>query len=200
MKISLLALLLMSSLIVCIQCTGSGSGDSAELIAFRAAVLVEINYARTDPVGYAESRLHSYNEAETDNGAYTDLKGRSGVGALVLNSALNSAATDYADYLANNNKWGHYEDGSPSDRCNRAGYGNCGENLAAGSYSYYNIDVSAQSAAEAFVRNLIIDEGVANLGHRLNILNSGYKSLGVGFGRDVSSTYDNYHVQNFGSN
>ncbi len=167
---------------------------------FQYYVLEELNYVRTNPIEYAENRLKSYHDSNNDNGAYDDIKGRSSVGALSLNKNLNKAANDYARYLAKNDVFGHYEYKTPSERCEDAGYSNySGENLAAGSYSYYNVELDSQEAAISFVRALIIDEGVPSLGHRNNIMSSNHKVVGIGYYYDNNSTYKNYHVQDFGS-
>ena len=187
----------------------SGSDDSSDpspsdsspsgFTQFQESVLDEVNYIRTDPSGYAEARLKSDFDSSTDNGAYTDIKSRSAVGSLELQSKLCSAASKYAKYLAENNVFGHYENGSPSDRCEAEGYDYySGENIAAGSYSYYNAEDDPVTAAEEFVVMWIIDMNVAGVGHRENIMSSTHEKLGVGFFRDTGSTYENYAVQDFG--
>jgi hypothetical protein len=167
---------------------------------FQEETLNEVNFVRTDPDGYAETRLKSYYDNGTDNGAYLDIKSYNSRESLELNEKLCRAAEDYAQYLADNNAWGHYENGTPSSRCQNAGYEYySGENIAAGTHSYYNADESPQDAAIAFVLAWIIDEDVPSLGHRINMMSTGHTELGVGFARNTSSAYQNYAVQDFGS-
>jgi uncharacterized protein YkwD len=177
----------------------NNSSNSTSL-AFQQAILAEINYARTNPSGYATKRLTSYNSAGTDNGAYDELQSRTAVDALKLQSPLNTAASDYAEYLAENNILSHNAKGTPSSRASAAGYSySVGENIAAGSLEELNANSDPSGAAIAFVLMLVIDKGVSGVGHRNNILSSSYKKLGVGFSRNTYSTYVNYLVQDFGT-
>ncbi len=177
-----------------------GSSNSGGASEFAKAMLAEVNFARTQPAEYAEQRLKSAFNSGEDNGAYNDIKSRSSVGALKLQSQLCSAAQKYAKYMADHNVFDHNADGTPSSRCKAEGYKYyAAENLAAGGFPEYNAKDDAEKAAKAVVRDLIIDEGVSSLGHRNNIMNGTHKKLGVGFYRNTGSKYKNYVVQDFGS-
>ncbi len=93
--------------------------------------LNEVNFIRSNPSGYAEARLKGpYNDG-VDNGAYNDIKNRGSVPTVELEDKLISAAKKYAQFLAENNVMGHYENGEPPDRCEAEGYIYfSGENLA----------------------------------------------------------------------
>jgi len=171
-----------------------------DITPFQQYVLDEINFVRTKPVDYAELRLKSYKDALTDNGGYQYLKSFTPVAALSFKNVLNQSATKYAAYLAINNVISHDADGTPLSRAIREGYtgSSLGENIAGASDNLYDATLNPQSAAIGFVRLLIIDEGVIDLGHRLIMLNSKYKTIGIGFGRNTVSTYVNYSVQDFG--
>ena len=190
-----------------IGCGGSGDSSDSSLSVpppsnftlFQESILDEINFIRTDPSGYAEVRLKSYHDSGTDNGAYTDIKSRNAEEPLELQSQLCSAASKYAQYLAENNVFGHYENGSPAERCEAEGYDYySGENIGAGSYNYYNAEDDPATAAEEFIVTWVIDMNVAGVGHRENIMSNTHKKLGAGFFRDISSTYENYAVLDFG--
>ena len=187
----------------------SGSGDSSDFSSsdpfpsdftlFQESILDEINYIRTDPSGYAEIHLKSYYDSSTDNGAYTDIRSRNAEEPLELQGQLCSAASKYAQYLAENNVFGHYENGDPAKRCEAEGYDYySGENIGAGSYNYYNAENDPVTAAEAFIVMWIIDMNVDGVGHRENIMSSTHKKLGAGFFRDTDSIYENYAVLDFG--
>ncbi len=194
-------LVIVSAVIISAGCTMPlGISDSPEETSFRDKMLEEINLVRTSPSKYAETRLISqYNNGE-DNGAYSELIGQTTLSSLTLNSELTSAADKYAMYLAENNVFGHYEDGTPSERSAREGYNNySGENIAAGSFSYLNIGNDPETAAIEFVLMWIIDKGVAGVGHRKNILGASHKVVGIGYHFDSESHYGNYAVQDFGS-
>lgn len=172
---------------------------SSDFTLFQESILDEINYIRTDPSGYAEIRLKSYFDSSTDNGAYTDIKSRNAEEPLELQGQLCSAASKYAQYLAENNVFGHYENGSPAERCEAEGYDYySGENIGAGSYNYYNAEDDPATAAEALIVKWVIDMDVDGVGHRENIMSSTHKKLGAGFFRDTDSTYENYAVLDFG--
>lgn len=199
---SLSAILLLALLISCTKILIEEPViKKASVTAFQQAMFDEINYARTKPADYAEQRLKSYRMAETDNGSYLYLTSLSPVAAVSFNSTLNKSATDYASFLAANNVFGHLEDTTPALRALRAGYTGTivGENLAAAQPDSYNALVNAQTAAIYFVRDIIIDNGIPDLSHRLILLNNKYTSLGIGSARNTSSNYINYCVQNFGN-
>jgi hypothetical protein len=181
--------------------SGCSSPLSSSFTAFQQASLAELNYARTQPDAYARDRLASFKNAGTDYGAYDDLTGRSAVCALKLQSQLCTAATDYAEYLATTNTFGHDKNGTPVSRCAAAGYTTffSGENLAGHGVAECNADANPETAAIYFVRMLIIDDGQSDLGHRKIIMYSGNKTVGIGFCHKISTTYINYCVQDFGS-
>ncbi|MCX6236816.1 MAG: CAP domain-containing protein [Bacteroidia bacterium] len=172
-----------------------------DITLFQQYMLDEINFARTKPAEYAESRLKAFNDHSTDNGSYQYLKNLTPVTALSFSNALNQSATKYAVFLANNNLIGHDADGTALSRAIREGYTGSllGENIAGASDNLFNATLNPQSTAIGFVSLLIIDDGVADFGHRLIMLNSKYKIVGIGFGRNAASTYINYTVQDFGN-
>lgn len=163
---------------------------------FEEETLSEINFMRTQPAVYAEQRLVDEYNAGTDEGAYNALKSAPAVEKLQWNSALLQAARVYAQYMADNDHFDHYDKQgrSPGDRAKAAGYEyGAGENIAAGSSPSRNANENPAEAARIFVEQFAMSEG-----HRNNIMNGSYKVLGIGFGRNVSSTYDNYTAQKFG--
>lgn len=178
-----------------------GAENQAASERYRLQVLSEVNFARTDPSGYAQKRLAQEYSARQDNGAYVQLVKARPVPALALNPLLSKAADGYAKFLAAKNRFGHNEKGSPSDRIRKAGYEMyaMGENIACGSFPGMNADETPDEAAVMFVKQWIIDEGVPGAGHRKNILSTMFTEIGVGFGHNPRSKYVNYTVQDFGS-
>jgi uncharacterized protein YkwD len=169
-----------------------------EITAFQQYMIDEINLARTNPSAYAELRLKANSEKSTDNGSYLYLKNLAAVGVVTFSQPLNLSASDYANLLAEKNLVEHNADGTPLSRAIRAGFmgSSMGENIAAASASTFNGNLQPQTAAIEFVKILLIDEGVANLGHRVVMLNSKYKTLGIGF---TSNTSLHFVVQDFGN-
>ena len=169
--------------------------------AYQRAVLAEVNFARTDPAGYAKQRLEEEFRRKKDNGAYSQLLKTKPVAALQLNPRLTKAADLYAKFMAEKNRIGHNERGTPYTRMAEEGYGYraAGENIACGSFPGMNADETPEEAAVIFVKQWIVDSGVPSLGHRKNILSPLFTEIGVGFGRNPKSSYVNYTVQDFGS-
>ncbi len=175
--------------------------SNTEFTKFQRLVLEEVNFARTNPKRYAETRLKDAYLKGKDNGAYYDIKRWEPVHALTLEAHLCSAAEKYAKYLAVNNLSGHYADGTPRSRCEAAGYTDwtsIGENIAYGYGSGQNANVDEQKSAIVFVRQLIIDRNVPDLGHRKNIMRDSYTQIGVGYYYYQNSRMKNYLVQDFG--
>lgn len=174
---------------------------------FAVALLKEVNYARTNPSGYAAERLLSYYNSGTDNGAYLDLKNNySAMTALTLNTRLNKAADKYAKVMGDNDHFDHYgPDGkSPFERMAAEGYSysTAGENIAWSGYPNADASSSAENAAIYFMLQWIIDEGYPsnNAGHRINIMKSTFKEIGIGFYTAPGTSYNkHYSVQDFGA-
>ncbi len=169
--------------------------------SFQQYTFDELNLARTNPAQYAELRLKSDMENGEDNGSYLYFKNLAPLAALRFCNALNLSASDYSLFLADKNLMGHNENGTPLKRATIVGFegSSIGENIAASSEDEYNSILNPQKSAIAFVRIMIIDNGVADLSHRLTILNPKYKSVGIGFNRNPASTFVNYTVQDFGN-
>ncbi|GLZ29068.1 hypothetical protein Lesp02_12580 [Lentzea sp. NBRC 105346] len=115
-------------------------------------------------------------------------RAKAGCGALSRHTALDAASQGHAEDMAKNNYFSHTgRDGSsPFDRTKRAGYPSNsaqGENIAAG----YR-DAAA-----------VVAGWMSSPGHRRNILNCKYKSIGVGYATATSGQWRTLWVQNFGS-
>ncbi|GLZ53289.1 CAP domain-containing protein [Actinomycetospora sp. NBRC 106378] len=103
---------------------------------------------------------------------------KAGCGAVAGNAALNRAAADYAALMARTGTFSHTgPDGSDfADRVRAAGYDDPGgENIAQG-----------QTSADE-----VMDDWMNSPGHRRNILDCSFHTLGVG-------ESDDYWVQEFG--
>ena len=103
--------------------------------------------------------------------------------------------------MAGKNTFSHMADGTPFDRAKKAGYrySAMAENIACGSEYHYNAMTNPQSSAVEFVKMLIIDRDIKDLGHRHTLMNPVYRSVGFGFAHNQSSTCINYVVQDFGN-
>ena len=169
---------------------------------FEQSMLDEINLARTDPATYAELNLKTEMLDSTDNGSYSYLKSLTPLSAVLFSNVLNLSASNYANFLADNNLIGHDCDGNPLKRAISAGYCGCmiGENIAACTSEDCDSKTDPKTASISFVKLMIIDQGVSDLGHRLTLLSKLYTTVGIGYCNNPSSTYINYNVQDFGTN
>ena len=97
-------------------------------------------------------------------------RAKQGAKPLALNVKLTAAAKEYAEFLARTGKFGHSEEGSPSQRIKKQGYSfrAMGENIAKG-----------QGTAESAVNSWMHSDG-----HRANIINKKFKEVGFGVARD----------------
>ena len=164
-------------------------------------VVLETNKARSDPRKYAqlyiEPMLQYYNGNRYEKPGeivYITKEGRAaaeecvtvlsnmvGVGLLIPELGLSKAAKDHVNDQGQTENTGHTgEDGSDVwDRPER--YGQFG---GAGIYSWSvgeNIQYGKNIAREIVIQ-LLIDDGVADRGHRVNIMNDNFSQIGTAVG------------------
>ncbi len=175
--------------------------EKSNLNQFRNNMLEEINFLRAHPAEYAEKRFGTLKEEGADNGAYEYLKRVKPASTLKFNEILNEIATDYALFMAKKDKFSHTANGTPFSRAKKAGYTYTamGENIACGNDPKLNAYKNPQYAAIEFVKMLVLDKGVKDLGHRHTLMNPVFKSVGFGFGHNEESYCINYVVQDFGN-
>ncbi len=115
-------------------------------------------------------------------------RAKAGCGALKRHESLDQAAQGHSADMAEKNYFSHTgQDGSsPFDRIERAGYPkNTGqaENIAAGYPSPSEVVTGWMNSA----------------GHKKNMLNCSYKSIGVGYAHNEGAQWRHYWVQTFGT-
>lgn len=152
-------------------------------------VILEMNKARQDPKKYAElyiePRISKFNGLIYDGKIITQegveavkecvnvMTKMKALGVLNPSKGLTLAAKEHAETQSLTDKTGHESvDGTPPfDRIKKYGtYTSAGENIAYGFKTPREIVVG-----------LLIDDGVANRGHRDNIMNEQFKMTGVGY-------------------
>lgn len=177
---------------------------------FLQEICNELNYARTNPSGYAqavlEPRLSRFDgeKYQQDNGIYlitnegktpveeaiTELKTLEPCSALTLDSALCKVSDLLAQYQASTGKTGHDgpNDMTLGDRLKKYGspQGSAGENCAYG-----------PKTPREIVAQLIIDDGVPSRGHRENIFNANFKLVGISYIEGASAAYGSVCVMDF---
>ncbi len=161
---------------------------------FERDVLAEINFVRTQPQEYArelalyrqdfEGRLVHGDTATGDimtregvaavNEAIRELNGQSPVPALNGGATLADAAFDLVDEQGRRGDTGHVSAGgmTPSKRVERRG---------GGPYVAETISYGSLTPASV-VRQLIVDDGVPDRGHRKVIFTARFRYAGVGCG------------------
>lgn len=166
---------------------------SARCVALQAEVLTEINRLRADPQGYVAT-LRRYGQffranlvvepgqpdtltdegVEPVNEAARELARQSPLGPLTVSDALALAANDHCREQGDDGALGHDgRDGStPGDRVARRG---------GGPYVGEVITYGSTDAADV-VRQLIVDDGVPDRGHRALLLAPDLHFAGVACG------------------
>ena len=180
--------------LVSISGTVTAGPDNAHLIPDETDVLNELNSARTNPEAYAhhlEEMRQYYNGNKFERPDEIVIINKEGVAAvdeaiaflrsvtpvapLTLSSGMSKAAADHAKDQALTQKTGHRgsDASEPWDRVNRYGTwsGKIGENVAYGNETGREVVIS-----------LIVDDGVANRGHRDNIFDAEYRVAGIACG------------------
>jgi len=172
------------------------AAQESETSALETGVVQELNRVRTDPVGYAthlealigafdgkvlstpQGRLATDEGAAAVREAVRVLRATAPMAPLARSPGLSAAARDLARDQGASGATGHVgQDGSStSDRVSRYGRwdGKLSENV---SYSAYE-GVTARDV----VIQLLIDDGVADRGHRVNMLDPAIRLVGVACG------------------
>ena len=150
---------------------------------FEEEVLAVINYARTKPQAFARNLRDADTEMATWMGdepgareeAIAFLMNQPALPPLRWDDRLGSAARGHADAQGATGQVGHH--GPQGDtfpqRLQRVGFH---AGLMAEGISY------GQMSADDVVRQLIVDSGVPNRGHRRDIFGANYQAAGVGCG------------------
>jgi hypothetical protein len=153
---------------------------------FDDEVLAEVNFARAHPADYARELRDAARQAdEGDSGfVYEDreaveeaidfLMRQPPLQPLEPDGRLAAAAQAHTNAQGPRGELGH---GAPGALGQRLQHNGLWAGLAAEDISY------GHDTARDVVRQLIIDSGVPNRGHRNNIFGRGYQMAGVGCGR-----------------
>jgi hypothetical protein len=153
-------------------------------------VLDEINYARVHPAAYARDLLQSRGEdgqyGRRDPGPLDEavdfLERQRPLPPLTADQSLEMAAADLVVAQGPRGLTGHAGGGgsSPSERLHRRGVS---RSLSAEAISY------GYGTAAGVVRQLIIDEGVSNRGHRMTIFDPNLQIAGADCGMHALYRY-----------
>jgi uncharacterized protein YkwD len=170
----------------------------------------ELNFARTQPVKYAQTVLEPRLE-RFDGNIYTNESGRrflthegkapvqeaidelkagTPIGPLTLDSGLSKASDFLASHQARTGTAGHFGPNGMDlrQRIEKFGTwtGSIGENCA------YGIKTARDIVAE-----LIIDDGVSNRGHRVAIYNADFHKVGIAYYEGENALHGSVCVMDF---
>ncbi len=148
--------------------------------------LEAINRARSDP--QAEAQRFGLSSA-TEGGANVST---TPLPPLAMNQQLTQAALSHSQEMAQKDFFSHSSQNgdSPFDRMRNAGYTYSGaaENVAVTTFGS-----SEEERSLAMHKNLFVDNNVSGRGHRVNLLSSSYKEIGIGLAtgdfRGFTGTY-----------
>ncbi len=129
----------------------------ARLYPARFKIIVSQNHLGTTEIP------ELYKNSENRRSLLRDLANMKPLKALLPDSVLTETANCFSNELAESSKANH--------RRKNCAEGYSGENLAFGTYN-----------AKDIVMDLLIDDGVASLGHRKNIFNPKFTKVGVAYG------------------
>lgn len=150
------------------------AGEAAYLGEEEKKVVLFMNMARHDGPLFAETFLQAYigdNQMEMTGyvrSLFRDLKKTSGLVPLRIEEDLTSVARGHAVKMGESGRTGHQDFNKRFDPLMGHPYNHVGENC---SYGY--------AQAIDIVLSLLIDEGISDKGHRNNILNGDFNSVGV---------------------
>lgn len=187
--------------------TNTSCYRDSELGRLHYQLLEEVNFLRTHPAQYAKLVAEHFSTLNTkgvyiNHGiSYATQEGRIAVNEAIqflnkvpptaplkISKCLSMAAQQHVDDQGPRGSFGHVgSDGRhPSDRARTYMAGTtpfCGENI---SYGY--------RTARDMVVQLVVDDGVPTRGHRQNLFNTRYQSLGIGVGAHKTFGYMSVHL------
>ncbi|MFL5540629.1 MAG: CAP domain-containing protein [Longimicrobiaceae bacterium] len=177
-----------------------------DLLVQQREMAAEVNLARTNPRAYAEiveqyfarlgddrvnrngdtSILMNEGRPAVDE-AVAFLRSAEALAPLTLNSCLSQSAQDHVAEMGPSGGTSHLSpdgrdpSGRASERVGHRVY--CGENMSFG-----------RDSPREHVIALLVDDGVESRGHRTNIFDRAYKSIGVGVGSHARFRNMTVHV------
>jgi uncharacterized protein YkwD len=160
--------------------SGTATSSSAPSTALEQLSLERINRARLKPTGEAAIFGISLNEG-VPAGQQISTAAKQ---ALAMNATLTQTAREHSSDMLARNYFEHNtpEGVTPFDRMSAAGYlfSAAGENLA---WRGDTISIDEAATVEQEHADLFIDAGIADRGHRTNMLKAIFREVGVGTAR-----------------
>lgn len=174
----------MSKLLFSLFILLSTSSFCQEASKHEQEILKIINQVRSNPQGFLQKTAFPYiesNNLKTNSYARSlirDLKKQEPLAIISIDSSLQIMAKKFAIQSGEKGVYGH-------SRYNQR-YSTYGSHL---NYDGENIQYGLQQPLD-IVMDLLIDEGIASLGHRKNILSSDFSVIGIGFAKHKRINYN----------
>ncbi len=174
----------MSKLLILLFILFGASSFSQDASKHELEILSIINQARTDPQSFLQKIALPYIESNNlKSNSYAqslirDLKKQEPVAIISIDSSLQEMAKKFAIHSGKKGVFGHA-------RYNQR-YNTYGSHL---NYDGENIQYGLEQPLD-IVMDLLIDEGIASLGHRKNILSSDFSVIGIGFAKHKRINYN----------
>ena len=160
----------------------STTGVSAS--AFELSIIDEINLMRSNPKDYAEKYIKPQITSSSSSywtSCVSDMSKITSLGKLSYAEGLYKLAKAHSSTQGQTTNTGH-------DRTNGDSFSDAVKKY--GRYSYVGENISyGKDTARGIVIQLLVDDGVESLGHRLNLLNTRFESVGVSY-----DTHKRYRV------
>ncbi len=174
-------------------------GGSSSFRADALKVLEELNKIRTNPRSYIALIQQVYDSYDGNSITYPNgdkfqardlpaypeaieyLQNQQAIGALSFSEEFAKAAEAHCNFQGENGQVGHTgkNGSSPFDRMREyADYNTAGENISYGHLNAVNIIIQ-----------LVVDADVPDRGHRVNIFNAGFGTVGIGMGTHPVYSY-----------
>ena len=150
-------------------------------------ILALVNEARTDPAGFAERYIKPHGGASAAE-CYRVMTKMRPMGALLESEVLRRSSAAHAADMGRHGRLGHVGTDGSNLPARIERYGRWSGAIAE------NCTYGIEGAAEV-VAHLLIDDGVADRGHRHNLLNGRFRYVGIAVA--AHKTYGTNCVQDF---
>lgn len=180
-RIVSLCLAVSCAIVVCAQSwtseelrAANTAGSCSYLSQVEKDVILYNNLARMYPAKFARIELRGQQETGYLSSLRNDLNSMSALPALTVHRGATEAAKCWATESGSRGITGHRRVGCDDFNAGHA----WGENCSYG-----------KSTGRDIILQLLIDEGISNLGHRRNCLSSTFRSVGVGYATHTGYRY-----------
>lgn len=158
---------------------------------FELSIIAEINLMRSNPKAYAEKYIKPLINSQSSGywtSCVSDMSKLSSLSELYYDEGLYQVSKQHSTTQGKTGQTGH-------TRTNGKSWSDSVKEYV--SFSYYAENISyGQDTPRDILIQLLVDDGVSSLGHRVNLLNGNFDRIGVSY--DEHKIYRCMCVMNFG--